>query len=140
MYPIYETKILFKLYRMTFISESLLTKQTGGVRVIVSKLYPISGVQRKSETKRNAEREKEKKKGRRNMRRRRFVALGLAAIMAMTVTCTGCGGSSSAKTDSTTGGEKNRQKQPAEKKRLHFELAPDIRNPIHGSRRWKIIL
>ena len=124
---------------MTFISESLLTKQTGGVRVIVSNCiqYPVSNG--KVKQKRNAEREKEKKKGRRNMRRRRFVALGLAAIMAMTA-MTGCGGSSSAKTDSTTGGEKNRQKQPAEKKRLHFELAPDIRNPIHGSQRWKIIL
>ena len=43
-------------------------------------------------------------------------------------------------TDSTTGGDKNRQKQPAEKKRLHFELDPDIRNPTHGSQRWKIIL
>ena len=47
---------------MTFISESLLTKQTGGVRVIVSNCiqYPVSNG--KTKQKRNAEREKEKKK------------------------------------------------------------------------------
>lgn len=73
------------------------------------------------------------------MRRRRFVALGLAAIMAMTA-MTGCGGRSSAKTDSTTGGDKKQAEATSGKKRLHFELDPDIRNPTHGSQRWKIIL
>ena len=65
--------------------------------------------------------EKEKKKGRRNMRRRRFVALGLAAIMAMTA-MTGCGGSSSAKTDSTTGGDKKQAEATSGKEKITLRI------------------
>lgn len=74
------------------------------------------------------------------MRRRRFVALGLAAIMAMTAMTWDAVEGHPRKQTVQQAAIKNRQKQPAEKKRLHFELDPDIRNPTHGSQRWKIIL
>lgn len=49
------------------------------------------------------------------------MALGLAAIMAMTA-MTGCGGSSSAKTDSTTGGEKKQAEATSGKEKITLRI------------------
>ena len=49
------------------------------------------------------------------------MALGLAAIMAMTA-MTGCGGSSSAKTDSTTGGDKKQAEATSGKEKITLRI------------------
>lgn len=49
------------------------------------------------------------------------MALGLAAIMAMTA-MTGCGGRSSAKTDSTTGGDKKQAEATSGKEKITLRI------------------